>query len=108
MQNSRRDFLRLLSSVSAMAAGAATASRAFAVEVGRGLSATHSSLSTNELPTTRDAEKSPSHDLMRRIKAISNVFEVGRAEPDYAYVENLGDGRGFTVTQYGFCTYNNE
>jgi chitosanase len=47
-------------------------------------------------------------DLARRIKAITNVFEVGRSEPDYAYVEDLGDGRGYTVTQYGFCTYNNE
>ncbi len=47
-------------------------------------------------------------ELARRIKAISNVFEVGRPEPDYAYVENLGDGRGYTVTQYGFCTYNSE
>jgi chitosanase len=46
--------------------------------------------------------------MATRIKAISNVFEVGSAEPDYAYVENLGDGRGYTVTQYGFCTYNGE
>jgi hypothetical protein len=50
----------------------------------------------------------PDAELVRRIKAISNVFEVGRPEPDYAYVENLGDGRGYTVTQYGFCTYNSE
>jgi chitosanase len=42
--------------------------------------------------------------LASRIKAISNVFEVGIPEPDYAYVENLEDGRGYTVTNYGFCT----
>lgn len=42
------------------------------------------------------------------IKAITNVFEVGRPEPDYAYVEALNDGRGYTVTHYGFCTYNDE
>jgi chitosanase len=47
-------------------------------------------------------------DLARRIKAISSVFEVGSPEPDYGYVENLDDGRGYTVTQYGFCTYNEE
>jgi chitosanase len=47
-------------------------------------------------------------DLARRIKAISCVFEVGSPEPDYGYVEDLDDGRGFTVTQYGFCTYNAE
>ena len=46
--------------------------------------------------------------LARQIKAVSNVFEVGSPEADYAYVENLGDGRGYTVTQYGFCTYNDE
>src|SRR5690349_18329491 len=46
--------------------------------------------------------------LWPTIKAISNVFEVGRPEPAYDYVEALRDGRGFTVTQYGFCTYNDE
>ena len=46
--------------------------------------------------------------MATRIKAISNVFEVGSPEPDYAYVEDLRDGRGYTVTQYGFCTYNGE
>jgi chitosanase len=50
----------------------------------------------------------PGPDLARRIKAISSVFEVGTPEPDYGYVEDLDDGRGFTVTQYGFCTYNTE
>jgi chitosanase len=50
----------------------------------------------------------PDPDLPRRIKAISTVFEVGSPEPDYGYVEDLDDGRGFTVTQYGFCTYNTE
>lgn len=55
-------------------------------------------------------ENVPKHDaeLVRRIKAISNVFEVGGPDPDYSYVENLDDGRGYTVTQYGFCTYNSE
>ncbi len=46
--------------------------------------------------------------MATRIKSISNVFEVGSPDPDYAYVENLDDGRGYTVTQYGFCTYNDE
>ena len=43
-----------------------------------------------------------------RVKAISNVFEVGEPKADYAYVEDLGDGRGLTVTSYGFCTCNDE
>ena len=55
-----------------------------------------------------NAEPASNADLVRRIKAISNVFEVGGCEPDYGYVEDLGDGRGYTVTQYGFCTYNDE
>jgi chitosanase len=42
--------------------------------------------------------------LARRVKAISNVFEVGRVTPDYSYVEDLGDGRGLTLTQYGLVT----
>lgn len=46
--------------------------------------------------------------MATRIKSISNIFEVGSPDPDYAYVENLDDGRGYTVTQYGFCTYNDE
>jgi len=42
------------------------------------------------------------------IKAITNVFEVGKAEADYGYVEDLKDGRGFTVTNYGFVTKERE
>ena len=43
-------------------------------------------------------------DIARRIKAISNVFEVGAPEADYSYIENLGDGRGYTVTHYGLVS----
>ena len=46
--------------------------------------------------------------LKARIKAITNVFEVGKPEADYAYVEDLKDGRGFTVTNYGFVTKERE
>ena len=60
------------------------------------------------MPVPPNAEPASDVDLVRRIKAISNVFEVGGSEPDYGYVEDLGDGRGYTVTQYGFCTYNDE
>lgn len=60
------------------------------------------------MPMPLDGTRIPDPELVRRIKAISNVFEVGDVEPDYGYVENLGDGRGYTVTQYGFCTYNSE
>lgn len=51
------------------------------------------------------ADKSESRAaLAARIKAISNVFEVGQPEAEYDYVEHLNDGRGYTVTNYGFCT----
>jgi len=60
------------------------------------------------MPVLHNTAPTLNADLVQRIKSISNVFEVGGIEPDYAYVENLGDGRGYTVTQYGFCTYNNE
>jgi chitosanase len=55
-----------------------------------------------------NATVTPDPALKARIKAISNVFEVGGPEPDYAYIEDLNDGRGYTVTQYGFCTYVDE
>lgn len=60
------------------------------------------------MPTPHNTGPAQDIDLARRIKAISNVFEIGASMPDYAYVEDLGDGRGYTVTQYGFCTYNDE
>lgn len=47
-------------------------------------------------------------ELKSRIKAITNVFEVGRPEPDYTYVADLKDGRGFTATNYGFVTAERE
>lgn len=57
---------------------------------------------------SNQSDPGPPPETWATIKAITNVFEVGRPEPDYAYVEALNDGRGFTVTHYGFCTYNDE
>lgn len=51
-----------------------------------------------------EPEVSVEPELVRRIKAISNVFEVGTPEADYGYIEDLGDGRGYTATQYGLCS----
>lgn len=42
--------------------------------------------------------------LVKHIKAVSNVFEVGKPTADYSYIEDLGDGRGYTITQYGLCS----
>jgi chitosanase len=51
------------------------------------------------------APRTPSEKaIARRVKAISNVFEVGSISPDYSYSEELGDGRGLTLTQYGLVT----
>lgn len=36
-------------------------------------------------------------------RSITNIFEVDNPDGDYSYVEDLDDGRGFTVSQYGFC-----
>jgi chitosanase len=53
--------------------------------------------------------KKPMDPLLKaRIKGITNVFEVGKAEADYVYVEDLNDGRGYTVTNYGFVTRERE
>ncbi len=109
MQNSRWDFLRLASRLSTLALRCGdSAARFCGSNTAGGVPPDHPSTEHQRDVDNASADSDPSHDLRRRIKAISNVFEVGRAEPDYAYVENLGDGRGYTVTQYGFCTYNNE
>jgi chitosanase len=56
----------------------------------------------NDAVSARRAEEPDA--LAGLIKSVSNVFEVGHPQTDYAYVENLHDGRGYTVTSYGFCT----
>ena len=109
MHSSRRGFLRLagracVASVLAVASGRI----AYAAGPGHDAVVKPPPLGANGMPMPQNNAPSPDAELARRIKAISNVFEVGRPEPDYAYVENLGDGRGYTVTQYGFCTYNSE
>jgi chitosanase len=109
MHKSRRDFLSLAGRMSLMSATlAAAGGRAFATGLDPNVIVKPLSQSATGMPLPHDVEPGSNLELFKRIKAISNVFEVGRAEPDYAYVENLGDGRGYTVTQYGFCTYNNE
>src|SRR5437868_2541827 len=108
MRESRRDFLRLASQACLTAALAARGVRAFAAGPVRDTAAEPLAPSVLAMPLPPSTDPSSSTDLVRRIKAITNVFEVGAAEPDYAYVEDLGDGRGYTVTQYGFCTYNTE
>jgi hypothetical protein len=108
MPKNRRDFLRLASGgcVASVLAGLSSQANA----TGRGPDAAAKSVPSrlDSMPMPLNGTNRLDADLMRRIKAISNVFEVGRPEPDYAYVEDLGDGRGYTVTQYGFCTYNSE
>jgi Glycosyl hydrolase family 46 len=109
MHSSRRGFLRLagracVASVLAVASGRI----AYAAGPGHDAVVKPPPLGANGMPMPQNNAPSPDAELARRIKAISNVFEVGRPEPDYGYVENLGDGRGYTVTQYGFCTYNSE
>ena len=104
MQCDRRNFLRasarlaIIPLLAPLFKGVASATGASIVDQG---SADTAMASGSSLPLIDPV-------MATRIKAISNVFEVGSPEPDYAYVENLGDGRGYTVTQYGFCTYNGE
>ncbi|MDD2785732.1 MAG: chitosanase [Patescibacteria group bacterium] len=40
----------------------------------------------------------------RRAEQLTTVFENGAPEFDYGYVENLDDGRGYTVGRVGFTT----
>lgn len=104
MPRNRREFLRLISRVASSIAALPTL--AYATGRGREPVAKPDPSRLEEMPMPAGVLPDPA--LARRIKSISNVFEVGKPEPDYAYVEDLGDGRGYTVTQYGFCTYNNE
>jgi Glycosyl hydrolase family 46 len=107
MHKSRRDFLYLAGRTGLIAI-LAGAKGVRALAVGPGHDPIATPLNAIGMPMPHNTEPASDADLVRRIKAITNVFEVGGPDPDYAYVEDLGDGRGYTVTQYGFCTYNNE
>ena len=109
MKKSRREFLHFAGHCCAVSAlAAATAPLARAAGPGHEPVVKPRPLDSQGMPMPQNSARAADAELARRIKAISNVFEVGGPEPDYAYVENLGDGRGYTVTQYGFCTYNSE
>jgi chitosanase len=107
MHKNRRDFLRLAGRTCLIAI-LAGAKGVRALAVGPGHDPVATPLNAIGMPMPHNTEPASDADLVRRIKAITNVFEVGGPDPDYAYVEDLDDGRGYTVTQYGFCTYNNE
>jgi hypothetical protein len=109
MKKSRREFLHFAGHCCAASAlAAATARLAHAAGPAHESVVKPRPLDLEGMPMPQNSARPADAELSRRIKAISNVFEVGSPEPDYAYVENLGDGRGYTVTQYGFCTYNSE
>jgi chitosanase len=46
----------------------------------------------------------PGDPLVAMMDDITAVFENGTAAPQYAYVENLHDGCGYTAGWLGFCT----
>jgi len=76
----------------------AAAGETFAIALGLAAPAQRA----NATIKTSDAECSLSDE--QRIKAVSRVFETGSSRPAYDYVEDLGDGRGYTVSHYGFCS----
>ncbi len=39
-----------------------------------------------------------------RILELTTFFENSKIQADYEYIENLGDGRGYTAGRIGFCT----
>jgi chitosanase len=101
MRASRRDFL--LGSCGA-AIGLATSIEVAHSAQTMDMIAREAQEAARAMPRLSD----PMDELAARIKAISNVFEVGSPAPEYGYVEKLGDGRGYTVTNYGFCTSTGE
>jgi chitosanase len=72
------------------------------------MSSRHAAGRVAKNPSARTRTRQVDAVLEKKIKSISNVFEVGRPEPDFGYVEDLHDGRGYTVTNYGFCTSTGE
>jgi hypothetical protein len=40
----------------------------------------------------------------KRADMLISVFENSTLEPQYGYVEDLGDGRGYTAGRAGFCS----
>ncbi len=89
MHKSRRDFLRLAGRTCLISA-LASAGRARLLIGGRD----HDTVSSPVLPRTvgvsvpRTAEPGSDNVLVRRIKTISNAFEIGRPEPNYAYANS--------------------
>ncbi|GAA2097602.1 chitosanase [Streptomyces albiaxialis] len=53
---------------------------------------------------TREARATLSEAQRSRADQMVSVFENGTTEPQYAYAENLGDGRGVTAGRIGFTT----
>ena len=49
-----------------------------------------------------------SGDTKRRAEALTSLFENSTTEIQYAYVENIKDGRGFTAGRAGFTTANGD
>ena len=108
MKADRREFMNMAARCWVSAVAAVSAPFAHAAGPGHEPLVKPVPLGPESMPMPQNDPVAPDAELARRIKAISNVFEVGRPDPDYAYVEDLDDGRGYTVTQYGFCTYNSE
>ncbi len=108
MKANRREFMNMAARCWVSAVAVVSAPFAHAAGPGHEPLVKPVPLGPESMPMPQNDTVAPDAELARRIKAISNVFEVGRPDPDYAYVEDLDDGRGYTVTQYGFCTYNSE
>ncbi len=108
MKANRREFMNMAARCWVSAVAVVSAPFAHAAGPGHEPLVKPVPLGPESMPMPQTDAVAPDAELARRIKAISNVFEVGRPDPDYAYVEDLDDGRGYTVTQYGFCTYNSE
>ena len=51
-----------------------------------------------------DADRWLNSDQKRRLLLLTSIFENGKPELDYGYIQNLDDGRGYTAGSVGFCT----
>ena len=54
--------------------------------------------------TDADVSNALTPDQKRVAEALTSIWENDTPQLDYAYYENIGDGRGYTSGRAGFCT----
>ncbi|GAA4696203.1 hypothetical protein GCM10023215_37740 [Pseudonocardia yuanmonensis] len=91
---------RFLAVLGAVVAGAALLTAALLLLLG-GAGSTGGATGTG---TATGGSTTSARDVDQVVGQLVSVFENGTPEIQYAYVEDLDDGRGYTAGRAGFCT----